>query len=654
MDNSAIRQARLHQALKGGIAEIPPAPAAAVKLLQLTRDETTRVGTLARVIETEPALAAKVLRVVNSAYYGFAHRINSINRAVTLLGFSAVRQIALQLLFFDRLLSRQGGKLFDRIFFWQHCLFVAVLSRKIAEQLDHTDPDALYAAGLLHDLGKILLETHGHLSYSDFLSLPQADGSSPIDGERNFFGIGHDQLGALISEHWGLPPLLRQVQACHHDATLLTKIPDEQATDVAIVSLADFTAWTQGIGSTPGYSGPGLPPVVTDRVDPANIDFPALLAQTDEEMQQIGAFYKLKFPNQLELRANLISTAIDLSQVGAGRHTSYRTSLTAPHQSLNPDDFIPATLKAIHREFGIDRICMLTTLAKKRSFSLTTFWPEHAFPTLHKNDAINIADLPRSLIEHLRSRRPMTISGEQSLLKHFAVERAAVVPVMSNRRLVGLLWLDGFNNDEPTPRTLEDVLNVCNELGTALANSRVYQEEKHKAQIDALTGLHNRSAIDHHLRRAFARAAKQGEKLVVGLIDIDHFKCFNDNFGHQAGDNVLRIVAQTLNGLTRPGDFLGRYGGEEFLFALSATDQQGAESYTERMRTEIERRGHLLSKRFTGHHLTVSIGHALFDGNFDSPESLINAADIAMYEAKNAGRNRIRAYRIPATKEPAA
>ncbi len=208
-----------------------------------------------------------------------------------------------------------------------------------------------------------------------------------------------------------------------------------------------------------------------------------------------------------------------------------------------------------------------------------------------------------------------------TILAKLDVPEAAVVPVMNHGRLLGVLWL--FNERATDPLgigPLREVMRVASELGIALERSRMFDLERAKAEIDPLTRLHNRIAMDRCLSQSFRQAAESGRRFAVGLVDIDRFKSFNDSFGHQTGDDVLRIVADTMRNLTRPSDFLGRYGGEEFLFVLMDTSEQRALGYAERIRKEIERRGQLLKERFPGHALTASIGVALYEERYLEPQ----------------------------------
>jgi diguanylate cyclase (GGDEF)-like protein/putative nucleotidyltransferase with HDIG domain len=652
MISSATDQA-VRAALSSEVFELPPAPTAALRLLQLTRDADTAVASLARLIETEPALAAKVLRQVNSAYYGFSRRVTSIGRAVTLLGFSCIRQIALQVLFFDSLLGRRQRGRFDRMHFWQHSLLVAILSRMLGERLGHPDPDLLYAAGLLHDIGKVVLETYGRLSYSDFLSLDKGGGMPEIAREQAFFGVAHDGVGASVCRGWGLPNAICQIQAHHHGSGGLDGLGQAEAQGVAIVSLADFTAWTQGIGSAPGPGGPALDHRVAELVDLQQVSLPSILEGADRELQQVGDFYGLRFPGVQQMRANLIATAVALSSAlpspSGGSRTGplpreLRDCLTAPHHSLEVEELVPATLHAIHRELGVTRVLLLTPVVSRRSFRVAGVWPPQTLEQLRAAGDLPATELPRPLIEALRAHRPIYLgpgASEAPLLARLASDGGAAIPVLSHRRLEGMLWLDCAANGDLDEGLLRDLLSVTHELGIALGNSRLYLEQRLRAEIDPLTRLANRNVIDTFLAAAIPRAAAGGPGLALGIADIDHFKAFNDHFGHQAGDDVLRLVADTLRGLTRPGDLLGRYGGEELLFALVDTDAQGAAAYGERLRAAIEERGRILVKRFPDHLLTVSVGVAVLGPERTSAQALISAADAALYRAKETGRNRV-------------
>lgn len=163
--------------------------------------------------------------------------------------------------------------------------------------------------------------------------------------------------------------------------------------------------------------------------------------------------------------------------------------------------------------------------------------------------------------------------------------------------------------------------------------------EKH-SNTDTLTGLANRRALDEFFRTAQIAAMEQGEPLSVLLIDVDHFKKFNDNFGHQVGDQVLRLIAKVLQERVRESDLAARYGGEELIVVLPATDLGTCSEVAERIRRTIAECH--ITRRATGETIssvTVSIGVAQFQLG-ESIENLIERCDRALYMAKRSGRNR--------------
>jgi len=163
--------------------------------------------------------------------------------------------------------------------------------------------------------------------------------------------------------------------------------------------------------------------------------------------------------------------------------------------------------------------------------------------------------------------------------------------------------------------------------------------------LDGLTGIANRRRFDEYMAQEWKRANREQSTVAVVLIDIDYFKLYNDNYGHQQGDDTLRAVVNALAGaINRPGDLLARYGGEEFVVVLPDTTLEGAINIAESLRNRVNCLDipHAYSDVAT--HVTLSMGAACSEESkrFTSVESLIEAADKALYEAKHSGRNCIR------------
>jgi diguanylate cyclase (GGDEF)-like protein len=164
------------------------------------------------------------------------------------------------------------------------------------------------------------------------------------------------------------------------------------------------------------------------------------------------------------------------------------------------------------------------------------------------------------------------------------------------------------------------------------------------AVLDGLTGIFNRRYFDQRYPAALRQANETGRPLALLMVDIDRFKNFNDNYGHQRGDECLIAVAHALKGcLRRTGDFVARYGGEEFVIVLPECSQEMAGQIAEALRDGVEELG--IEAHFTDMgHLTVSIGLAASGGTGRTiPATLLAQADAALYRAKSEGRNRVAA-----------
>jgi two-component system, cell cycle response regulator len=179
-------------------------------------------------------------------------------------------------------------------------------------------------------------------------------------------------------------------------------------------------------------------------------------------------------------------------------------------------------------------------------------------------------------------------------------------------------------------KRLQDELRIRNEQLDRLS------------RIDELTGLHNRRHIDEQLKKEISTARRHGQPLAVLMLDIDHFKAVNDQEGHPAGDRVLQEFAARVQAVTRDGDVVGRWGGEEFIIIAPQTNDSEALTLGERVRLAIAERPVDLGDHTIS--ITVSIGCAVGVG---SPEELVEQADIALYRSKSEGRDRVSAAGMP-------
>ena len=196
-------------------------------------------------------------------------------------------------------------------------------------------------------------------------------------------------------------------------------------------------------------------------------------------------------------------------------------------------------------------------------------------------------------------------------------------------------------------RTVEGYQRLAGHGALALANAWAAEELDRQARTDRLTGVANRHTFDEQFDAELERSRRERSPLSLVLCDVDHFKKFNDDHGHQVGDQVLTEVAQTLEAERRPYDLVARFGGEEFVVILSQTDFDGAMRVAERLRRAVEETGRSLG-------VTASFGVASAADGVVTRADLVSTADACLYAAKENGRNRVEGAQTQLFKEAPA
>jgi len=221
---------------------------------------------------------------------------------------------------------------------------------------------------------------------------------------------------------------------------------------------------------------------------------------------------------------------------------------------------------------------------------------------------------------------------------------ALCVPMMAHGEILGTLYLDtGLDQKQPVVKALTEtqertVRTLSEHLSLAVANLNLRESLRIQSIRDPLTGLFNRRYMEESLERELRRALRKEAFLSLLMVDIDHFKRFNDGWGHEAGDAVLRELARLLQSQLRAEDIACRYGGDEILLVLPEADVEAAQKSAERLQTtvrttQIQHYGKVLEG------LTLSIGIACYPRHASNAGALIGAADAALYKAKENGRN---------------
>ncbi|MDZ7266780.1 MAG: sensor domain-containing diguanylate cyclase [candidate division KSB1 bacterium] len=199
-------------------------------------------------------------------------------------------------------------------------------------------------------------------------------------------------------------------------------------------------------------------------------------------------------------------------------------------------------------------------------------------------------------------------------------------------------------------REIELLQKIANQTGQVIEKIHVYHETRELSITDELTGAFNRRYFNQRYETEFMRALRYNRPLSVIMLDIDHFKKFNDTHGHLLGDKVLKMVAQVLEGSLRKADLLARYGGEEFVIVLPEINKEKGRKVAEKLRRAIERTIFPKAETQPLGQITISLGLASFPEDTEEGHVLLALADEALYQAKFLGRNQVGVTSGQATK----
>jgi putative nucleotidyltransferase with HDIG domain len=268
------------------IDDLPTLPRTVLQITGLVNDPKSSAKDLARVITDDQVLTVRLLKLVNSSFYGFPQRISTVTGAIVLLGFDAIRNLLLTTSVFDLFANRNRQKRQDQERFWDHSLGCAVGAKVIGNYLRHDKIEELFVSGLLHDIGKIVEMMFLPDEFSKIVAAVNKENILMITAENNVMGYSHAEVGKLLAEKWNLPVKLVQVIAHHHH-------PDNAgsfAVEAAIVHLADIFCRALNMGYGGDNKIPPLDKLAWERlkIQPGAIE--TIMATTHREYRDISSF----------------------------------------------------------------------------------------------------------------------------------------------------------------------------------------------------------------------------------------------------------------------------------------------------------------------------------------------------------------------------
>lgn len=609
---------------------LPTPKGVALAIMEVCRREDATTDDVARVAQTDPALASRLLFMANSAARRGTRPVASIPEAVMRVGLTAVRQAAMAFSLVDQY---QTGpcRAFDYGRFWSHSLLMGVAMQELAALTRTAAGDELFACGLLARIGRLALATLHPDAYADILGSGAA-GANLVAQEKAILGVDHNELTASILADCGIPKALAE-PVSHHEA------PEESgfmegSRPYQLVRLFYDAKRLADMGVAAEMDRGGIVSeliLLGGRLGLADGELGGLVDRTIVQWREWSALLHVP-ATKLPSFAEMVDAPVRNAEEPPVPAPCLRILLVEDEPVARLQ--MQAVLQGISgREVhtAADGRDGLARALEVMPQVVVTDWLMPGMDGIEFCRALRATEWGRSMYVIMLTG----VENEEDIVRAFeaGVDDYVTKPVnlraMSARMRAASHYvqlLEAWERDRAQLKQLAAELAVSN------------RKLEHSALTDLLTGLPNRRAGMDTLARAWSAANRSGQGLAVMMVDIDRFKQVNDTHGHAVGDRVLAEIGQLIRASARRDDHVSRMGGEEFLVICQNADLKSAVQAAERLRQRI--RGTAITAGELELQATVSIGVACKESSMTDGDSLVAAADRALYAAKRGGRDR--------------
>ena len=610
----------------------------ALAIIHLLQRDDYRVADLVQLVQSDPAIAGRILYFANAAIFARSRPIVSLQGAIVALGTFRLRDLVIGLSVMNE--HRQGRCTgFDYDGFWAHSLATGIACQQLA-RFSQIASEELFTIGLLSRIGELALASIFPQDYSELLFAASEHSLDLTPLEQQRFGMDHLDLAASMLAEWGLPEVLIQA-AFHHDNPDAAGFADGSRVQTLTHCLS-FACALAKLCMVDEESRWSLLPALLARAARLGIDSDELNALVDgmvRRWREWGAKLHLR-TQDLPPFAEILAASPPMRRMGAAGDSERRRPpcLLVQLIGIAPDERSPL-------EQQIEDLGHRTELleATDQGLAQALEHPGQIIIIEMATTGPKVADFCRQLRQSALGKDCYALllaSPELESIAIQAVDAGAddvlIKPLNAQTLRVHLnAAARMLIVKEEIQRERIGVMRSTDEF--AVAQKRLLQE----ALTDPLTQLPNRRNGLDFLASEWVFAQSSGAPLACLMLDIDHFKRINDDYGHAAGDSVLRQLADILKSSARSVDLVFRYGGEEFAAILTNTDLRAALQIGERIRALVEQNEFRWEEQRIP--LTLSVGVSVSPAAKGDSLTLIQAADAALYQAKESGRNRVAA-----------
>lgn len=272
------------------ISNLPSHPIVIDRITKLLSNPRTSAEEIGKAITTDQALASKVLKLVNSAFYGFPGRISTLSHAIVILGFSTIKNVVLTASIFDSFRGKGAGTAdFDLEQFWRHSIACGAAAQAIAKTIGHVEKEECFIAGLIHDIGKIILCHYLPEVFDEVISYTRSHDVLFYESEEQLFDMRHDEIGAYLAQHWNLPKNLHYAVRYHHKPS-----PSHDHYMIsAIVHAADIFVRALDFGNGGDDKIPVIDEHAWKSLDLDNLSLVTMFGAIQDEIEKASVFFQL-------------------------------------------------------------------------------------------------------------------------------------------------------------------------------------------------------------------------------------------------------------------------------------------------------------------------------------------------------------------------